>query len=88
MPYIKRDRRIPADKRGYEAKTAGELNYAITRLCDLFLNDHGPSYENINTIVGALECAKHEFYRRIAVPYEDRAIRVNGDVYASLHLVE
>lgn len=32
-------------------------------------------------IQGALECCKLEFYRRVAVPYEDRKIKLNGDVY-------
>jgi hypothetical protein len=31
--------------------------------------------------IGALECCKLEFYRRVAVPYEDRKIKSNGDVY-------
>lgn len=30
---------------------------------------------------GAMRCAQMELYRRIAVPYEDSMIRVNGDVY-------
>jgi hypothetical protein len=31
--------------------------------------------------VGAIECCKLEFYRRVAVPYEERKIKTNGDVY-------
>jgi hypothetical protein len=31
--------------------------------------------------VGAIECCKLEFYRRVAAPYEDRKIKTNGDVY-------
>lgn len=31
--------------------------------------------------MGAVEGAKTEFYRRIAVPYEEKKIRENGDVY-------
>lgn len=32
-------------------------------------------------MVGALECAKLELYRRIAIPYEEQKIQENGDVY-------
>lgn len=32
-------------------------------------------------VLGALECCKLEFYRRVAVPYEDRKITLNGDCY-------
>jgi len=35
----------------------------------------------INAIIGALECAKLELYRRVAAPYEDDKIAENGDVY-------
>lgn len=31
--------------------------------------------------VGAIECAKMEFARRVIFPYEDRKISENGDVY-------
>lgn len=81
MPYIPQDRRIPPEKRGYEAEHPGELNYAITRLCDLYIADMGLNYANINAVVGALECAKQEFYRRVAVPYEEGKRISNGDVY-------
>ncbi len=32
-------------------------------------------------VLGALECAKMEFYRRVAAPYEREAMAKNGDVY-------
>ena len=38
-------------------------------------------YARINELIGVLECAKLELYRRIAVPYEDTKIAENGDVY-------
>lgn len=84
MPYIKRTRRIHPDNRGYHAENVGELNYAITRLCDLFLQDFGTNYANLNAVVGALECAKQELYRRVVAPYEDAKRVENGDVYGSL----
>ena len=78
MPYIKQSRRkgaqtLPTD--------AGELNYAITMLIHNFWqNRNATGYQNLNDIIGALEGAKLEFYRRMVVPYEDQKIRDNGDV--------
>lgn len=78
MPYIKRDERTDATRR--EPQTAGQLNYAITKLCHEYLARRGLAYATLNEVVGALECAKLEMYRRIAGPYEDRKIAENGDV--------
>lgn len=61
--------------------TVGELNYLITRLCRLYLERNGTSYTHVNDVVGALECAKLEFYRRVVVPYENEKWHQNGDVY-------
>jgi len=58
-----------------------ELNYVITSICIEYLNTKGKNYQAVNDIVGALEGAKLEFYRRIAAPYEDMKIKQNGDVY-------
>jgi hypothetical protein len=34
----------------------------------------------MNDIIGVLEAAKTEFYRRIIAPYEDIKIQDNGDM--------
>lgn len=81
MPYIKKDRRVELQSPSDQAKTPGELNYQITMLCRAYLQRAGLSYLIINDIVGALEGAKLEFYRRVAAPYEDTKIAENGDVY-------
>ena len=82
MPYIPADerdsytRRIPA--------TAGQLNYAITCLIVNYLNDPAGekySYQDYNEVMGVLECAKLELYRRMVVPYEILKQGENGDVY-------
>ena len=39
-------------------------------------------YEWINEVIGVLECAKLELYRRVAAPYEDDKRLQNGDVYS------
>lgn len=84
MPYIKKARRyeltpLVAD----DLLNSGELNYVITKICNDYIGDHGNklSYALVNDIIGTLECVKQEFYRRIAVPYEDNKIAENGDVY-------
>jgi len=67
---------------GETESTAGRLNYSISRILGAILNDDERiSYARINELVGVLECAKIELYRRIAAPYEDDKSRINGDVY-------
>ena len=60
----------------------GDLNFAVTSLINQYWKDvDPPSYVGINDVLGALECAKAEFYRRVAVPYEKQKMSENGDVY-------
>ena len=81
MPYIKETDRWHLEDGGL-AMTAGELNYQITTVIMEYLIGQGTtSYKSINDILGALEGAKLEFYRRIVVPYEQEKIEENGDVY-------
>lgn len=79
MPYIKQEDRVGFDDKIIQ--NAGELNYIISTVFDDYINNHGLSYATINTIIGAIECAKLELYRRIAVPYEDYKFSENGEVY-------
>ena len=81
MPYIKQERREPLDTGRAHPAQSGELNYKITQVIRDYWDFHGPAYQTINDIVGALEGVKLEFYRRIAVPYEEQKIKDNGDVY-------
>ena len=62
-------------------ETAGELNFLLTMMCRRYFSKSKQNYEAINTVIGALDSAKLEFYRRVAVPYENKKIRDNGDVY-------
>ncbi len=59
----------------------GELNYLITCLCNDYFKQSNKNYQSVNDVIGALEGAKLEFYRRIAAPYEDVKCTENGDVY-------
>ena len=58
---------------------AGDLNYIITRLAMAYMAQR-QSYARYNDVIGALECAKLELYRRRIAPYEDGKIKINGDV--------
>lgn len=59
----------------------GELNYLITFLVRSYLDYKGEKYQTYNDIMGALEGAKLELYRRQVAPYENEKIKANGDVY-------
>lgn len=61
--------------------SAGELNYAITNLIIAFIENKGVSYQTYNDVLGALEGAKLELYRREIIKYEDDKRKTNGDVY-------
>lgn len=80
MPYIKNERRIAIGE-DEPMQNAGELNFLITTAIRRYWVNSTRRYQDINDIVGALEGAKQEFYRRIAVPYEENKIQENGDVY-------
>lgn len=81
MPYIiPEDRAVLEPHSEHEAMTPGELNFQVTVLVDTYLAGH-LDYQAINDVIGVLECAKLELYRRIASPYEDQKIDLNGDVY-------
>lgn len=79
MPYISQhDRKQIYD--GCSVLTAGELNYQITQ-CILDYLGTGYNYSKINEVIGVLECAKLELYRRVAAPYEQKKMEEHGDVY-------
>ena len=77
MPYITKGQRCNVE---FFPETAGELNYALTMLCKEYLGKNF-NYQKLNDVIGALEGCKLELYRRIVVPYEDKKIAENGDVY-------
>lgn len=90
MPYIPKDDRANIDYTLSTLKAhlgidenlpVGKLNYIISTLISHLLETHGTSYTIVNNLVGVLECAKLELYRRILIPYEDAKIELNGDVY-------
>lgn len=81
MPYITKQDRARLDDGG-EAESPGDLNYLITKVLDHYLRRKGLRYAHLNEVIGVLECAKLELYRRIVAGYEDSKISENGDVYS------
>ena len=93
MPYIRPELRNKVDVEidalskaiiatADEDSIEGILNYTFTSLLSTITLSSKPSwrYKLINRVMGMLECVKFEFYRRLAGPYEDKAIKSNGDI--------
>jgi hypothetical protein len=81
LPYIKKHEREILDSNKRSAHSAGELNYGITNMIIEYFYENGTNYQTFNDVVGVLECAKLELYRRKIGSYEDAKINDNGDVY-------
>lgn len=82
MPYIKQsDREYLKPGSEFTPVEPGALNYQITAVICGYIQVNGLTYRCINDVLGALEGAKLEFYRRVAVPYERGKMEANGDVY-------
>ena len=80
MPYIKQnERNLDLDFPLFYSP--GTLNYFITKTILAYIEEKELSYNTIATVTGVLENVKQEFYRRVAVPYEDKKIAENGDVF-------
>lgn len=73
---------LRAKDAGNDAAYAGLLNYTCTRLAlkIIKLQFGKVRYWLVATTVGVFHNIADEFYRRLAVPYEDLQIRKNGDV--------
>ena len=92
MPYISKERRdsLYAWVEPLCPLNAGELNYIITKICDEYILSNSPSppselsYRILNEVIGVLECAKQELYRKVVSPKEDRACEKHGEVYECL----
>ena len=80
MPYIPLEERAELAA-GDPIKTPGRLNYILSVAILRYYRNSAQNYQAVNDIMGALEGAKQEFYRRVAIPYEDYKIKQNGDVY-------
>jgi len=84
MPYIKKVDRLKFKKtleHILPPHTAGELNYCLSCICQLYLLYAGESYQTHNDIMGALSGVQQEWYRRKVAPYEEKKIKENGDIF-------
>lgn len=87
MPYIPKEKRVLIDPEieelisnlRYRKADVGMLNYTISRLLKTWW-EFDPCYKTGNDIMGVMDCAKSEFYRRTLSPYEDKKIQENGDI--------
>ena len=93
MPYIP----SPEDRKALDTRidllmelfntpykiSPGRLNYVLTRIVCKYAQAVYPvlTYSTINEVMGTLACVTQEFYRRVAVPYETRKCKENGDVF-------
>jgi len=80
MPYIEKHLRKALEHTHIIPEEAGQLNYKITKIVHTYLQRRGLCYENINSVIGVLECAKLELYRMIAAPYENKKKRENSAI--------
>jgi len=85
MPYIKqkdRDKFTDLENELLFAvpSNAGELNYLFSRIVTLYIKKKSQNYQAYNDLIGALEGAKLELYRRGIALYEDQKIEENGDL--------
>ena len=88
MPYIKRGVRglyngyirnitNSLNRRKKLTDISGELNYIITKI---LLDTNPRRYKDYNSLIGVLECAKLELYRKKIAIYEDIAAAENGEI--------
>lgn len=95
MPYIIEDQRDYVDegidgvlcgiadcKDRFPNSVDGVLNYTVSTIVADAINPGRKawSYADIARATAVFECAKLEFYRRVAGPKEDLAITANGDI--------
>jgi len=81
VPYIDKMRRaMLLQMKDNPPENAGELNFLITHLINNYISFKGEKYQHYNDVIGALEGAKLEIYRRSIAPYEDGKIEENGDI--------
>jgi hypothetical protein len=85
MPYIAPENRqdfeaIKETLEIYPIESAGEIQYLIALIIKEFMKGKPKRYATMNDVMGALNGANLEFYRRHVAPYEDECIERNGDI--------
>ena len=89
MPYIEQKERekfnrfldlLHGTREGMLIKTPGELNYLLTCITLLYLNNGAPNYQKFCEIEGVLNHIAKEIYWRLTEMYEERKVSINGDI--------
>ena len=82
MPYISREDRngIITGSIRVTTENPGRVTYRLFKSCLHFLPKE-PCFSDYCVLLGALEAAKLELYRRYIAPYEDKKMKEHGDVY-------
>ena len=80
MPYLKNETKDSLLDHPYPT-SAGELNFLLTTMCRRYFNKSARNYEAYNTVIGALECCKLEYYRKQVSLYENEKEKENGTVW-------
>jgi hypothetical protein len=102
MPYITKSDQLSFQEflnelHKTKIANAGQLNFLLTTVALKYMLDNSASgmnkspilrYEQMNSVVGALDSAKEEFRRRVMNPYEEQkafeASSQNADPYEVL----
>ena len=80
MPYIPQSKRRDIEMNNLPPTAPGELAFIFVNEAAAYLDTMGLSFQTISQVMGALECAKLEVYRRMAAPYEDSKKTSHGDL--------
>lgn len=84
IPYIKKDDRLLIEgvltALNGHIDTVGKLNFTITLLVHKYIMEHKLCYDQLNAVIGVLECAKLELYRQVAAKYENKKKMENGAI--------
>ncbi len=85
MPYITQENRAEFEHieemiQDFPPTCAGDIQYMVAILIREYMRNNPYRYQTMNDVMGALNGANLEFYRRYVGPYEDECIGKNGDV--------
>lgn len=93
MPYIPQHKRTELNDKmdhllNYIYSThpsIGEINFIISSIINNYIEGkkdaHMFNYNVCNKLIGVLECAKLELYRKVVSEYEEVKINENGPLY-------
>jgi hypothetical protein len=93
MPYISQIKRENLNNKMHNLTeylesndvNIGEMNFIISNILNIYIQKTKKqdifNYTVCNNLIGVLECAKLELYRKVISKYEDDKILENGDLY-------